>query len=359
MSTHHGMAIAGRPIGAAHPVYVIAEMSANHNQDFDQAERIVRAAKDAGADAIKVQTYTPDTITIDSQAAPFRIKGTLWEGRNLYDLYKEAYTPWEWQPRLKRLADELGLAFFSSPFDPTAVDFLEMLEVPAYKVASFELVDLPLIRKMAATGKPLIMSTGMATLGEIEEAVGAARGAGARELALLKCTSAYPALPGGMNLRSIPHLAATFGVPAGLSDHTLGIEIPMAAVALGACIVEKHFTLARELGGPDAAFSLEPPEFKAMVVAVRNAQAALGEPRFGPGPEEVKSLAFRRSLFVVKDMHAGETFTPENVRSIRPSDGLHTRYYEDILGRRAAADLPFGTPLAWHHVVPVPEKIAP
>ena len=258
--------IGGRRVGPSKPVYIVAEMSANHNQDFEQAVRILHAAKEASADAVKLQTYTPDTMTIPCDNEYFRIgKGTIWKGRNLYDLYSEAYTPWEWQPKLKALADDLGIDLFSTAFDHSAVDFLEEMGVPIHKVASFEVVDIPLIEKMARTGKPLIISTGMATLSEIDEAVRAARKAGATQIALLKCTSAYPAPPEEMNLRTIPHLAEAFGVLVGLSDHTLGIAVPVAAIALGACIVEKHFTLSRDIPGPDSAFSLEPHEFKAMV----------------------------------------------------------------------------------------------
>lgn len=340
--------IKGRRIALGKPVYIVAEMSANHNQDFDQAVRILHAAKEAGADAVKLQTYTPDTLTIPSDREYFRIGGgTLWDGRTLYDLYSEAYMPWEWQPKLKTIANELGLDLFSTAFDPTAVDFLEEMGVPVHKVASFEIVDIPLIEKMARTGKPLIISTGMATLGEIEEAVQAARNAGATQIALLKCTSAYPAPPEEMNLRTIPHLAEAFGVPVGLSDHTLGIAVPVVAVALGACIVEKHFTLSRDIPGPDSAFSLEPHEFKAMVEAIRTAEKALGEVRYGVSQREAKSRVFRRSLFVVKDVKAGEMFTEENVRSIRPSHGLAPKHMQDVLGQRAANDIERGTPLSW------------
>ncbi|MGH9492089.1 MAG: pseudaminic acid synthase, partial [Terriglobales bacterium] len=301
------MRMGSREVGLGCPVYVVAEMSANHNRDFEQALRLVRAAKEAGADALKLQTYTPETITIRSELEHFRIGGrTLWDGRTLYDLYAEACMPWEWQPKLKDEADRLGLDLFSSAFDPTAVDFLETMGVPAHKVASFELVDLPLIEKMARTGKPLILSTGMATLEEIEEALAAARNAGAAQIALLKCTSAYPSPPEEMNLRTIPDLAARFQVPVGLSDHTLGISVPAAAVALGACIIEKHFTLSRSVPGPDSSFSLEPGEFAAMVEAVRSAQRAAGAVHYGVSAQEAKSRAFRRSLFVVEDVKAGE-----------------------------------------------------
>ena len=340
--------IGRRRIGAGEPVYCIAEVSANHHQNFETAVRIVQAAKDAGADAVKLQTYTPDTITIQSNRECFQVGGgTLWDGRSLYDLYKEAYTPWEWQPKLKKVADDLGMQCFSSAFDASAVDFLETMDVPAHKVASFELVDLPLIQKMAATGKPLIMSTGMATLEEIEEAVRTARRAGATQIALLKCTSAYPAPADEMNLRTIPELARRFDVPVGLSDHTMGIAVPVAAVSLGACIIEKHLTLARAAGGPDSAFSLEPEEFRAMVEGVRTAEKALGSVHFGVSERESRSRVFRRSLFVVRDVKKGELFTSENVRSIRPGDGLHTRHLAEVLGKTAALDIVQGTPLSW------------
>jgi pseudaminic acid synthase len=335
-------------IGPGHPVYIVAELSANHHQDFDQAVRIIRAAKEAGADAVKLQTYTADTITIRSDREEFRIGGgTLWDGRTLYELYREAYTPWEWQPKLKQVADNLGLDLFSSPFDATAVDFLENMNVPAHKLASFELVDIPLIQKMAQTGKPLIISTGMAALEEIEEAMQTAHQAGATQIALLKCTSAYPAPPDEMNLRTIPELASRFGVPVGLSDHTTGISAPVVAVALGACIIEKHITLSRMLKGPDSTFSLEPQEFKAMVEAVRVAERAMGEVRFGVGAHEAGSRVFRRSLFVVEDIKRGQLFNGDNVRSIRPAHGLHTRHLHDVLGRRASRDIERGTPLRW------------
>lgn len=342
------MRINQRLIAPGQPVYIIAEMSANHNQDFEQAVNIIRAAKDAGADAVKLQTYTPDTITIDSDKPYFRIKDTLWDGRNLYDLYGEAYTPWDWQPKLKAAANDLGLDLFSSPFDLTAVEFLEEMNVPAFKVASFELVDLPLIRAIAKTGKPAIMSTGMSTLREIDEVVNTFREAGGSELALLRCTSAYPAEPEEAKLSIIPHLANIYDVPVGLSDHTLRLEIPVAAVAVGARLIEKHFTLSRTTPGPDSKFSLEPDEFKAMVDSVRLTERALGQPQYGPTSSEQKSLVFRRSLFVVQDVKAGEVFTSENVRSIRPANGLHTRYLDEVLGRHATRDIERGTPLSWN-----------
>lgn len=339
--------IAGRLIGSGLPTYIVAEISANHGQRIEDAIRLVQAAKQAGADAVKLQTYTPDTITIDSDAEWFQIKGTAWDGRNLYRLYEEAYTPWEWHPSLKALATDLGLDFFSTPFDPSAVDFLEQLGVPAFKIASCELVDLPLIKRVARSGLPMILSTGMATLGEIEEALQVARSAGLSQIALLKCTAAYPAPADEMNLRTIPHLAEAFHVPVGLSDHSLGIVTPVAAVALGACIVEKHITLSRDFPGPDSAFSLEPLEFKAMVEAVRLAEQTLGEVRYSPTESEMASRIYRRSLFVVRTMQAGEAFTVDNIRSIRPGHGLPTKHIEEILGRHAARAIEAGTPLSW------------
>lgn len=340
--------IGKRTIGPGKPVYVIAEISANHHQDFEEAVRIVHAAKDAGADAVKLQTYTADTMTIDSDRPEFRIGGgTIWDGRNLHGLYHEAYTPWDWQPKLKVAANDLGMDCFSSPFDDSAVDFLEKMNVPAHKLASFELVDIPLIRKMAQTGKPLIISTGMASVEEIEEALQTARQAGATQIALLKCTSAYPASPEEMNLRTIPELSRIFSVPVGLSDHTMGISAAVAAVALGASIIEKHITLSRSTPGPDSAFSLEPSEFKAMVDAVRDAEKTLGAIHFGLSKNESGMRVFRRSLFVVRDMKKGERFTAENVRSIRPGHGLHTRHLGEILDSHAAGNIERGTPLTW------------
>jgi len=339
--------ICNRKIGKGHPVYIIAEMSANHGQDFNKAVKIIEAAKEAGADAVKLQTYRPDTITIDCDNEYFRIKGTMWEGRTLYELYGEAYTPWVWQPKLKQVADKLGLHLFSSPFDHTAVDFLEDMNVPAYKVASFELVDLPLLRKIATTGKPIIMSTGMGSLAEIDEAVQTVRRNGAKQIALLKCTSAYPAVPEEANLNTIPHLAQAFGVPAGLSDHTLGSAVAVASVALGASIVEKHFTLSRKDHGPDSSFSMEPEQFKAMVKDIRTVEKALGKVHYDISESESESRVFRRSLFVIKNIKSGEIFTSENVGSIRPGYGLHTRFLESIIGKRTAKEIRRGTPMTW------------
>ncbi|WP_235956961.1 pseudaminic acid synthase [Fundidesulfovibrio magnetotacticus] len=337
-------------MGSNAPVWLVAEMSANHGGDFARAVRILEAAARAGADAVKLQTYTADTLTIACDNDYFRIKGTLWEGRTLHDLYREAAMPMEWTPGLIQAGRDLGVAVFSTPFDPSAVDYLESLDVPAHKVASFEIVDIPLLRKIGATGKPVIMSTGMATPEEIDEAVETLRASGCRDLALLKCTSAYPSPPEAMNLRAIPLLAQRYGVPAGLSDHTLGTAAAVAAVALGACIIEKHFTLARADGGPDSAFSLEPHEFAAMVRDVQEAHAALGRPVLEPCEKELASRVFRRSLFVVRDVARGEPFTPDNVRSIRPGHGMHPRHLDEVLGRRAAKDIPRGTPLAPEHI---------
>ena len=342
------MRIGSREIGPDSPCFVIAELSANHRGSLEIALELVDAAGRAGADAVKLQTYTADTITLDSDAEPFRIQsGTLWDGQTLHELYSEAMTPWEWYPELAARAAKHGMECFSSPFDPTAIEFLESHDTPAYKIASFELVDLGLIAAAAATGKPLIMSTGMASLEEIEEAVTAARAAGAKDLALLSTSSAYPAPPSSINLRRIPDLAERFGVAAGFSDHTIGIAAPVAAVGLGASIIEKHLCLARADGGPDAEFSLEPEEFAEMVAAVRVAEQALGTADYSVRDAEGSSRAFRRSLFVVADVAEGEELSAENVRSIRPAGGLHTRHLGDVLGRRAATAIPRGTPLSW------------
>lgn len=342
------MHIAGRAIGPGHPVYVIAELSGNHNGDLERALLLIEAAAAAGVDAVKLQTFTADTITLDCDAPPFRIEGgTLWDGQTLHSLYRESATPWEWHPRMIQAAAARGLHCFSSPFDSTAVDFLESLAVPAYKVASLELVDIPLLRRIAATGRPVIVSTGASTLAEIEEGIGVLRTAGASELALLKCTSAYPALPEEMNLRTIPHLAQAFNAPTGLSDHSLGSAVAVAAVALGACIIEKHVTLARDDGGPDAAFSMEPAELRRLVEDIRTAERALGTVSYAVTAHEQPSRRYRRSLFVVTELAQGETITAHHVRSIRPADGLHPRYLDSVLGRRARVPIPRGTPLRW------------
>ena len=340
--------IKNRLIKPGSPAYVIAELSANHNQDFDKAVKLIEVAKEIGADAVKIQTYSADTITINCGNEYFRInQGTLWDGRTLYDLYSEAQTPWDWQPKLKAIAEGVGIDLFSSPFDATAVDFLEKMHVPAYKIASFEIVDLPLIKRVAQTGKPIIISTGMATLAEIEEAITVIRKTGNNQIALLKCTSAYPASPEEMNLNTISHLSKTFSVPAGISDHTLGIEVPLAAVALGACIVEKHFTLSRSYPGPDSHFSLEPHEFKKLIEGIRIVQQALGGVSYGITEKQKASRLFRRSLFVVEDIKEGHKFTSKNIRCIRPGNGLHTRYLEVVLGKKARINIDRGTPLSW------------
>jgi len=340
--------IAERKIGKNYPVFIVAELSANHLHKFDNAVKLIKAAKDAGADAVKLQTYTPDTITIDCDNEYFQIKqGTIWDGKTLYELYKEAYTPWEWQPELKEIAEELGLIFFSTPFDKTAVDFLEEINIPCYKIASFEITDIPLIEYVASKGKPVIISTGIATLTDIQEAVNACKRMGNSQIALLKCTSAYPAPLEEVNLKTIPDMAEKFKIVIGLSDHTLGISVPVASVALGAKIIEKHFTLSRSLGGPDAAFSLEPEEFKAMVKAVREVEKALGDVCYELTEKMRKNRQFSRSLFIINNIKAGEVFTEKNVRSIRPGYGLHPRYLKKILGRRATQDIERGTPLEW------------
>lgn len=341
--------LGARKVGPGHPTFVIAEMSANHNQDLDSAKRIVDAVAKAGADGIKLQTYTADTMTIASDRPEFLIgPGTVWEGKNLHALYEEAHTPWDWHPILKEHAEQQGLIFFSTPFDDSAVDFLESLDVPVYKIASFELIDIPLLRKVAATGKPVIASTGMASEEEISEAVETLRLHGAEQIALLKCTSAYPAPAESMHLTAIPYLADRFGVVSGLSDHTLGPEAPIAAVALGAKVIEKHFTLSRKAIGPDSAFSLEPDEFAAMTRAIRTTESALGElQELGPTEVEKSTLVFRRSLFVVKDVRKGENLTAENVRAIRPGYGLAPKHLDDVLGAQAACDIVRGTPLSW------------
>lgn len=345
------MEIAGRKIGAGQPMYIIAEISANHMQDYRVAERLVREAARAGADAVKLQTYTPDTITLDSDEPPFRIlSDSPWAGRRLYELYRDAYTPWEWHEDLTRAAESEGVHLFSSPFDRSAVDFLVAQGVPALKVASFEIVDHGLVAAVAATGKPMIISTGMATLAEIDEALRVARRAGAEEIALLRCNSGYPAPLGEMDLASIPHLRDTFGVVVGLSDHTRGTAAGVVARALGANILEKHIVLDRASLALDAEFSLEPHEFAVMVASIREAEEMLGGIRYGPTTAELPSTRHRRSLFVVKDIKSGESFSDDNVRSIRPGNGLHPRHLGDVLGRLARAPISAGTPLDWRHL---------
>ncbi len=341
------ISIAGRAIGPAEPPYVIAELSGNHNGEVSRALAMIDAAKDAGADAIKLQTYTADTLTIDHAGPGFLLESGLWKGRTLYELYQEASTPWAWHERLFEHAAKRGITVFSTPFDPTAVDFLEGLDAPAYKIASFELVDLPLIEKAAQTGKPLIMSTGLASPAEIADAVAAARAAGAHEMVLLHCTSGYPTPAREMNLRTMQDLAAAHGVLAGLSDHTLGTAVAVAAVALGACVVEKHFTLARADGGPDAAFSLEPAEFRQLTADCRTAWEALGVVDYGEVESEKAQRDLRRSLYIVADVAKGDALTAANVRSIRPGYGLAPKHLKEVLGRPAARDLKRGEPLGW------------
>ncbi len=345
----NGIAIAGRMIGTAHSPLIIAEMSGNHNQSLERAIAIVESAARSGVHAVKLQTYTADTITLDSDQEEFLISdlNSLWKGYSLHSLYQKAYTPWEWHEPIFRRCRELGLICFSTPFDETAVDFLETLEVPCYKIASFENVHLPLIRKVAATGKPLIMSTGMATVAELDEAVNTARQAGCSDLILLKCTSTYPASPESSNIKTIPHLRELFNVEVGLSDHTLGVGAAVAAVALGATVIEKHFTLSRAEGGVDAAFSMEPEEMALLVREAGRAHQSLGTVSYGPSSAERRSMVFRRSLYVSADMAAGEKFTPENLRIVRPGLGIHPRYYEMFLGKRAARDVRKGTPVSW------------
>jgi N-acetylneuraminate synthase len=341
--------IAGRNVGTAYRPYLIAEMSGNHNQSLERALKIVEAAARAGADAIKLQTYTPDTMTLNVSMPGFVIEDpdSLWAGRQLYDLYQEAHTPWEWHAAIMQHAASLGLHCFSTPFDDSAVDFLESLGVPAYKVASFENTDLPLIRKVARTGKPLLISTGMASAAEIDEAVRTARTAGCAELVLLKCTSTYPASPECSNVRTIPNLRETFGCEVGLSDHTMGCGVAVAAVTLGAALIEKHFTLRRADGGADSKFSLEPSEFAMLREETERAWQALGQVSYGAVAAERKSLLFRRSLYFVVDVKAGAKITADNIRAIRPGFGLPTRYLEQVLGMRVTRDVQRGTPLAW------------
>jgi pseudaminic acid synthase len=340
--------IANRRVGNNNPVLIIAELSANHKQDIELAKDTIYAMKESGADAVKLQTYTPDTITIDCNNEYFRIKqGTPWDRKTFYELYKEAYTPWEWHYELKELAEKLGLIFFSTPFDKTAVDFLEELKVPAYKIASFEITDIPLIEYAASKGKPMLISTGIATLCDIQEAVEACRRVGNDQIILLKCTSSYPAPLEEVNLRTIPNMAETFNCIVGLSDHTLGISVPIAAVALGAKVIEKHFILSKNLKTPDKEFSLTPDEFKEMVKAIREVEKALGKVSYELTATTKKSREFCRSLFVVKDIKAGETFTEENVKSIRPGYGLPPKFLRKIVGRKARKDIKKGTPLTW------------
>lgn len=341
--------LANRLIGAGHPPFVIAEMSGNHNQSLERALAIVEAAARAGAHALKLQTYTAETMTLDMDQGEFHIgdPNSLWKGQSLYQLYLQAYTPWEWHRPIFDRCRELGLLAFSTPFDETAVDFLESLDVPAYKIASFENTDLPLIRKVAATGKPMIVSTGMATIAELDETVRVARDTGCHDLILLKCTSTYPASPENTHLRTIPHLRELFGVQVGLSDHTMGVGAAVAAVALGASVIEKHFTLSRADGGVDATFSMEPPELALLVQETLQAWQALGQVHYGPTAAEKPSLQYRRSLYVARDMKAGDPFTPDNLRAVRPGLGLAPKYLSTLLGKRVVRDVVKGTPVGW------------
>ena len=341
--------IGNKYVGGDAPTFIVAEVSANHLQDFERAKAIIKAAADAGADAVKLQTYTADTITLDCDNDYFQItQGTIWDGTTLHKLYQEAYTPWEWQPELMKYANELGMECFSSPFDHTAVDFMEEMNMPAYKIASFEINDIPLIRKIAKLGKPIIFATGIAYLEDIERAIKVCKEEGNEQVILLKCTSQYPSPYEAMNLKVIPNMAEVFDCSTGLSDHSMGCTVAVAAVALGAKMVEKHLTLAREDGGPDAEFSMQPGEFKQMVDEIRIVEKALGKVTYELTEQQVRSREDGRSLFVVKDVKEGETFTEENVRSIRPNFGLHTMYYEEVIGKKAKKDIAKGTPLAWN-----------
>jgi N-acetylneuraminate synthase len=343
------IAIGKFSIGLDHRPFVIAEMSGNHNHSLDRALAIVDAAANSGAHALKLQTYTADSITLDVRRDEFVItdSNTPWKGSNLYELYQQAHTPYEWHAPIMKRARERGMVCFSSPFDEAAVDFLEGLDVPAYKIASFENIHLPLIRKAASTGKPLIISTGMATSGELDEAVATAREAGCRDLILLKCTSTYPASPKNSNILTIPHMRELFGCEVGLSDHTMGVGVSVAAVAHGATVVEKHFTLRRSDGGVDSTFSLEPEEMAALVVETERAWQALGKPSYGPTEAEKKSLIYRRSIYIAEDAKAGEKLTPRNLRVVRPGKGLHPRFYERLLGKTLVRDVSRGTPFDW------------
>lgn len=342
--------VAHHTISPDHRPFIIAEMSGNHNQSLERALEIVDAVADAGAQALKLQTYTPDTITFNGLSEEFYIRdaSSLWADKNLYKLYKEAYTPWEWHKPIFDHARKRGMVAFSSPFDTTAVDFLESLDVPLYKIASFENTDHILLKRVAQTGKPVIMSTGVASVADLDESVKVLRANGCRDLVLLKCTSTYPATPESTNLLTIPHMRDLFNVPVGLSDHTMGVGAAVAAVALGAVVLEKHVTLRRADGGVDSAFSLEPDELKSLVVESERAFLAMGQVNYSLTPKEQNSLQFKRSLYVVRDVRVGEPFTPDNVRSIRPANGLHTRYYEQVLGQRASQDIPAGTALRWN-----------
>jgi len=335
-----------RLIGLGHPVFIIAEMSANHLGNYQKALKLVDIAVEAGVDAIKIQTYTADTLTLDCDNEYFQIRvNDAWSGQTLHQLYQKAYTPWEWQPKLKEYAESKGVMLFSSPFDETAVDFLEKMKVQIYKIASFETGHIPLLKYIGRTGKPVIMSRGLTPLSELELAITTLKEAGCPQIAVLHCVSSYPAKPEEMNLRTIPDMAQKLDVITGLSDHTLGITVPVASVALGASIIEKHYTLSRAEGGPDAAFSLEPDELKQLVRAVRNAEKALGKPSYDVGEKESENFVFRRSIFVSKDINKGEELTQENLRVIRPGQGMHPQHYEGVLGKKATKNIKKGTPL--------------
>ena len=344
------MEINGRRIGAGAPAYIIAEMSGNHAGDLARALEMVHVAKEVGADCVKIQTYTPDTMTIDCHNQYFNIEEGTWKGENLYALYQKAYTPWEWQDKLRDEAAKVGIDFLSTAFDNTSVDFLETLGVEFYKIASFELTDIPLLEYVASKNKPIIMSTGMGSLEEITEAVEAIFATGNRQLALMKCSSAYPAKREEMNLSTIPDMKKRFGVPVGLSDHSMGAFSAATAVAMGANIIEKHFCISRAIKNPDSAFSMEPQEFREMVEQVREVERAFGEVFYGVSEQEESNVCFRRSLFVVQDVEAGECLTPENIRSIRPSYGLKPKHYKEVLGKRAAHALKRGTPLSFEDI---------
>ena len=344
----NSISIDGRRIASDEPPYVIAELSANHNGRLETALRIIEEAKRAGADAVKLQTYRPETITLDSNSEEFQIHGGLWDGRTLYELYEKAHMPWEWHPQLVAHARKLGIAIFSSPFDTTAVDLLEDLNSPAYKIASFEAVDLPLIRYVASTRKPMIISTGMANVDEIQEAIEAARAGGCKKLAILRCVSGYPAQAGDYNLRTLPDMIERFGLVTGLSDHTLGNTTAIASVALGASIIEKHFTLDRKAGGPDDSFSLEPLELAALCECARTAWEALGKVDYRIKSSEEGNVKFRRSLYFIRDLRAGEEITLDGVRSVRPGYGLHPRHLDEVIGRRAKVDIKAATPVSWN-----------
>jgi pseudaminic acid synthase len=345
------MIIGNKEISDNNPVFIIAELSANHNGNLDTAIKTIKAAKRAGADCVKLQTYTADTITIDCRKADFMIQGTIWDGKNLYDLYKEAYTPWEWHEELFRVAKEEGLICFSTPFDKSAVDFLEELNNPIYKIASFEITDIPLIEYVASKGKPVIISTGIATQEDIELALDACHRMGNKDIALLKCTSSYPAPIEEANMIMIKDMAERYGVITGLSDHTMGSTVPIVATAFGAKIIEKHFILDRSIGGPDASFSMNEEEFTAMVKAVREAEKAIGVVDYNLTEKQKKGRDFCRSLYVVEDIKAGEIITEKNVRSIRPGFGMHPKFYKEIIGKKAIEDLEKGTAIHWYHIV--------